>query len=1224
MRQQTYFTPLALSLFSALATAGEPVPLFDGESFDGWEGDTGLTWRIVDGVIEGGSMAGNPRNEFLATTERYGDFHLRLEYKLVGSEGFVNGGVQFRSERLEEPAHEMRGYQADIGHGYSGFLYDESRRRRFLAKADPELVARIEKPGEWNRYEVIAKGSRIRIRLNGRETVDYIEREEGIADEGRIALQIHGDCKAVISFRELTIEELADDGVPPRGEILGRFGTGEAGRPELPGFAGGRFELEEGETVVFLGQENFVREQKAGWLESRLAAGFAERQPRFRFMAWEADTVYEQWREANFGAWPEQLAAAGATTVIAQFGQIEALDGTDRLTEFTTAYQVLLDQVAGQTKRIVLVSPRLFERPKASRAPDLSERNEDLRAYAEAIRGIAEQRGAVFIDLIAALEDRPAEERLTDNGIHLNETGLAVVGERLAGALGAEPVGGVDLGALRGAIVRKNRYWFDCWRPANWSFVYGDRVGQRYGTEAAGEPPLKQAFEIQLGHVEEADRVIHAVAAGEAVEPQPPAAAGDDRGPEALTPEEQRAGFTVADGFRVELFASELDGVVNPTHLSWDEQGRLYVACSPSYPQRLASMPARDYVLRLSDTDGDGRADRSERFVTGLTMVQGVEPGRGGVYVCDFDRLLHCTDEDGDGVAEAKRVLFSGFGVGDTHQLINSICHGPDGSLWFSQGLHAMSRVETPHGIARLDRAGLWRLWPDELRLEGFFGGGMAGANCWGIAFDDHGQVFHKSGDRPHGYWSVPGMVRGADPSGSGSEKEANQSYAASPEQYHSVGPLFETSPKTTALEIIGTRALPEELQGCALIAGYFGSLVEVHRFADAGSGFATTQLPRLLTSSHDAFRPVDVSVGPDGAIYVADWYNPVIGHYQASYADPRRDKAHGRIWRISATDRPAVEPPELGSLAVSELIEQLGSPERWVRYQARRLLFEAPRGEVVAAADRWVGENDNEEVLRQLLGIYQAHDAPRPQLLARLLGSADFRVRAYAVRTLGHWGDRLGDGSARLRRMAEDPHPRVRLEAAVAASYLSDPRAIEVVAAVRDRERDPFLDYAIRQSAGALEPRWVSLLRDGELDLSAGSRAFLEELLASGPRVASSGEQLYEKACLACHQPGGAGLPGVYPALVDSAWVRGDPERLIRIVLHGLANPGDGGEASAVLQMPALGGMSDEEVAEVVDYVRAEFGGMDSGVSSEQVGRVRKRFAERTAPWTFPELERD
>src|SRR5512134_2424091 len=123
-----------------------PFPLFDGKSLAGWESETNSVWCIRDGVIVGGSLNGNPRNEFLATQKRYTNFHLRLEYKLVGTEGFVNGGVQFRSKRVANPPNEMSGYQADIGAGYSGCLYDESRRNKMLATADTNLVAQLEKP----------------------------------------------------------------------------------------------------------------------------------------------------------------------------------------------------------------------------------------------------------------------------------------------------------------------------------------------------------------------------------------------------------------------------------------------------------------------------------------------------------------------------------------------------------------------------------------------------------------------------------------------------------------------------------------------------------------------------------------------------------------------------------------------------------------------------------------------------------------------------------------------------------------------------------------------------------------------------------------------------------------------------------------------------------------------------------------------------------------------
>ena len=140
----------------------------------------------------------------------YKNFHLRLEYRLIGTEGFINGGVQFHSQRISDPPNEMVGYQADIGAGLTGHLYDESRRRRFLIKADTHLVSSIERVGEWNHYEIIARGNQVKIFLNGKQTIEYQEQGKGIPQEGHIALQIHGNCKAKISFRNLYIEELED------------------------------------------------------------------------------------------------------------------------------------------------------------------------------------------------------------------------------------------------------------------------------------------------------------------------------------------------------------------------------------------------------------------------------------------------------------------------------------------------------------------------------------------------------------------------------------------------------------------------------------------------------------------------------------------------------------------------------------------------------------------------------------------------------------------------------------------------------------------------------------------------------------------------------------------------------------------------------------------------------------------------------------------------------
>ena len=199
---------ISFILCTAIGATPQATPLFDGKTLDGWEGDKDKVWRVVDGVIVGGSMQGNPRNEFLTSAKSYADFVLKLEYKIVGTEGFVNGGVQIRSRRIPNPPNEMKGYQADIGAGMSGALYDESRRNKMLVKPDPELIKKTEKPGEWNSYEIRCEGLRVQLTLNGVKTVDYTETDTTLEQDGLIGLQIHGNCKAEISFRNITIETL--------------------------------------------------------------------------------------------------------------------------------------------------------------------------------------------------------------------------------------------------------------------------------------------------------------------------------------------------------------------------------------------------------------------------------------------------------------------------------------------------------------------------------------------------------------------------------------------------------------------------------------------------------------------------------------------------------------------------------------------------------------------------------------------------------------------------------------------------------------------------------------------------------------------------------------------------------------------------------------------------------------------------------------------------------
>jgi hypothetical protein len=198
-----------LMLVSAVH-GGDAKPLFDGKTFEGWEGDTNKMFRIEDGAVVGGTLKEKvPHNAFLCTTREYTNFVFKVECKLAGAS--VNAGIQFRSKRVPNH-HEVSGFQADMdtsrGTGYWGCLYDESRRNKFLARPGADVKKDFVKQGDWNVYEIRCEGKNIKLTVNGVQTVDYTETDEKIADGGIIGLQIHGGGPSEAWYRNITIEEL--------------------------------------------------------------------------------------------------------------------------------------------------------------------------------------------------------------------------------------------------------------------------------------------------------------------------------------------------------------------------------------------------------------------------------------------------------------------------------------------------------------------------------------------------------------------------------------------------------------------------------------------------------------------------------------------------------------------------------------------------------------------------------------------------------------------------------------------------------------------------------------------------------------------------------------------------------------------------------------------------------------------------------------------------------
>jgi hypothetical protein len=212
MRIRFYLIALAMWLPPAAPSlqpprAPAPVPLFDGRSFDGWEGNRSM-FRIEDGAIVGGSLKDKiPRNEFLCTSASYRDFELRLKVRLLGGAS-ANAGVQFRTRRIPND-NEVIGYQADIGQNYWGSLYDESRRKKTLKAPDSDKIKSLVRAGEWNDYVVRAEGPRIQLWLNGVQTVDYTEPDRSIETSGVIAVQIHAGPPSEAWYKDITLTNIS-------------------------------------------------------------------------------------------------------------------------------------------------------------------------------------------------------------------------------------------------------------------------------------------------------------------------------------------------------------------------------------------------------------------------------------------------------------------------------------------------------------------------------------------------------------------------------------------------------------------------------------------------------------------------------------------------------------------------------------------------------------------------------------------------------------------------------------------------------------------------------------------------------------------------------------------------------------------------------------------------------------------------------------------------------
>jgi putative heme-binding domain-containing protein len=525
--------------------------------------------------------------------------------------------------------------------------------------------------------------------------------------------------------------------------------------------------------------------------------------------------------------------------------------------------------------------------------------------------------------------------------------------------------------------------------------------------------------------------------------------------------------FTVADGFEINLFAS--DPMINkPINMNWDTRGRLWVSGSTTFPHARPGHVPNDRIVILEDRDHDGRADRSTVFADGLLMAHSVMPVAGGAYVCSATDLIHLTDKDDDGHAESRRVVYSGFGNADASHLIHGLRWAPWGELYLSQAIYINSFVETPWGPRRLNGGGIWRFRPETEKLD-VYTRGMT--NPWGLAFDYWGQSISTDGAGWQGpHYCFPGVA-----------------YWMATNVKETLGGMIMTGrPKNTAAEFVSGSHAPDHWQGSLLANDFRANRTVRYEIKEKDSGYTAREVETVLKSSHRAFRPVDIKIGPDGAIYVLDFYDAILGHGEVDFYHPARNKSQGRIWRISAKDRPLVKRPLIFGAPVATLLNHLKAAEQYTRHQAKRELTARGADAVLPELTRWIDALDAadpkfEHHLLEALWLRGSLMAPDPGLLTRVCTASSHQTRAAGTRMISHWSDDVPDVMDMLARAVVDPHPRVRLEAVNALRELGTLEAFIVAMRAVDHPTDTFLAYSLRLTARERQALWLPALQAGQ-----------------------------------------------------------------------------------------------------------------------------------------------
>jgi mono/diheme cytochrome c family protein/glucose/arabinose dehydrogenase len=965
----------------------------------------------------------------------------------------------------------------------------------------------------------------------------------------------------------------------------------------------------------------------------------------------------QQHNGKGFFSTPDQwLHHLKADTIVAFFGYNESFDGPDRVDNFEAELDAFVKHTLSKAyngesaPRLVLVSPLAFENLSTERdLPNGKVENANLALYTAAMEKVAKTHVLTFIDLFHPSRELYAKQdaAFTINGFAPTEEAYSQIGQWIANGLYGyqSHQSKADPDLVHAAVKQRDWLWNNDYNLVNGVHTHGQRYNP-FGPQNYPDEVRKTREMMTLR-----DERIHAIVAGETTSLEFDDTKTHDLPdvPTNFDPQDKKGkmgsieykdvdkaleSFTMAEGYEVDLFASESEfpDLTNPVQMSFDNQGRLWVAVMPTYPHwKPGDAPPNDKLLILEDTDGDGRADKQTVFADGLHLPIGFEIAPEGVYISQEPNLCLLVDDDKDDRADRMEILMHGFDTHDTHHAISAYCADASGAFYMGEGRFLHSQVETPYGPRRCNDGGAWRFDPKSFRLERY--NQVDVSNPWGISFNYWEQNHLSDGSPGQSWWSLP--------------ISAKMPYGIEIPKVDQFVP--KRSRPTSGAEFVSSSHFPAEHQGAFMIANSIGFLgVSMGRVDEDGSGFTGELIADLISSDDANFRPVDIEFAPDGSLYLVDWHNALIGHMQHNARDPNRDHDHGRIYRITYPSRPLIEPAKVAGATIPELLENLKLPEYRTRYRTRRELRGRPADEVIPAVKAWAAALDKNDPeydhhLCEALWATWAQNQPDLDLLKQCLASQKHQARAAAADIIRFNPEKIPGATQLLMQCARDAHGQVRLTAIVAASWLDNAAgariALEALKLPLDRWMGPVTDYILKYT---LKDDIDALKGAGKLDLAnnpnaEGYLAGTFKIEAAPPSAEDAvygptrklngkekatyalGKEVFNRDahCATCHQSNGLGLPNIYPTLSKSDWIN-DDVRMIKIALKGLWGPIEvNGEhfdpSKGVPPMMGFGGLlNDEELAAVLSYVRQSFGNNGSFITPEQVKEVRTATADR------------